>query len=57
MENFAFEVQLDVIGYDLNVSKQRVNNGPESKEIRQNVDFNINLLSLKLGLAYYIGAK
>jgi len=57
MENFAFEVQLDVIGYDLNVSKKRVNNGPESKEIRQNVDFNINLLSLKLGLAYYFGAK
>jgi len=57
MENFALEVQLNVIGYDLKVSEKSVNDGPESKEIRQNVDFNINLLSLQMGLAYYFGAK
>ena len=57
MENFALEVQLNVLGYDLKVSEKSVNDGPESKEIRQNVDFNINLLSLQMGLAYYFGAK
>jgi len=58
MENFAFEVQLNnVLGYKLNVAKSNTNNGPESKQVRQNVDFNINLLSLELGLAYYFGAN
>ncbi|WP_321369630.1 hypothetical protein [uncultured Draconibacterium sp.] len=57
MENFAFEVQLNnVLGYQLNVAKSSTNDGPESKQVRQNVDFNINLLSLELGLAYYFGA-
>ncbi|MDX8337931.1 hypothetical protein SLH46_01975 [Draconibacterium sp. IB214405] len=57
MENFAFEVQLNnVLGYELNVAKSSTNEGPESKQVRQNVDFNINLLSLELGLAYYFGA-
>ncbi len=58
MENFAFEVQLNnVLGYKLNVAKSNTNDGPESKQVRQNVDFNINLLSLELGLAYYFGAN
>lgn len=58
MENFAFEVQLNnVLGYKLNVTKSNTNDGPESKQVRQNVDFNINLLSLELGLAYYFGAN
>ena len=58
MENFAFEVQLNnVLGYKLNVAKSSTNDGPESKQIRQNVDFNINLFSLELGLAYYFGAS
>ena len=57
MENFALEVQLNVLGYDLKVAEKSTNNGPKSKEVRQNVDFNINLLSLQLGLAYYFGAK
>ncbi|WP_372649027.1 hypothetical protein [Draconibacterium sp.] len=57
MENFAFEVQLNnVLGYQLNVARSSVNDGPESKQVRQNVDFRINLLSLDLGLAYYFGA-
>ena len=57
MENFAFEVQLDVLGYNLEVIKKTVNGIEESSEVRNNVDFNINLLSLDLGLAYYFGAK
>jgi hypothetical protein len=57
MENFAFEVQLkNVLGYEIKVAKSSTNDGPESKQMRQNVDFNINLLSLELGLAYYFGA-
>ncbi|WP_075349156.1 hypothetical protein [Algoriphagus marinus] len=57
MENFAFEIQLNVVGYELQVRDQKVNDGVKSREIRQNVDFNIDLLSLNLGLAYYFGSK
>ncbi|NPD48204.1 hypothetical protein [Lentimicrobium sp. S6] len=57
MENFAFEIQLNVLGYNLKVSESSINDGPSSREIRQNVDFNINILSLELGLAYYIGSN
>ena len=57
MESFAFEVQLDVLGYELKVSDKTQNKEENSKEIRQNVDFNIDLLSLQLGLAYYLGSK
>ena len=41
MENFAFEIQLNVLGYELQVRDQKVNDGVESREIRQNVDFKI----------------
>ena len=57
MENFAFEVQLNVLGYELNVTEKTTNNIDESRKVRQNVDFKINILSLDLGLAYYFGAK
>lgn len=53
MENFAFEVQLDLLGYDLRVTEKKVNDESPSREVRQNVDFNIDILSLQLGLAYY----
>ncbi|WP_456459115.1 hypothetical protein [Reichenbachiella sp.] len=55
MENFAFEVQLNLLGYELNVKEKKVDHIEDAREIRQNVDFNINLLSLELGLAYYFG--
>jgi hypothetical protein len=55
MENFAFEVQLDVLGYELQVKNKEINGIEQSKEVRHNVDFNIDILSLKLGLAYYFG--
>lgn len=57
MENFAFEIQLNVLGYQLQVSENSKNDGSPSREVRQNVDFKINLLSMDLGLAYYIGSK
>lgn len=57
MENFALEVQLNVLGYELNVTEKTTNDIDESSKVRQNVDFNINILSLDLGLAYYFGAK
>lgn len=57
MEAFAFEIQLDVLGYELNVSKIEEGGSPDSKRVKQTVDFNINLLSMDIGLAYYIGAK
>jgi hypothetical protein len=57
MENFAFEVQLNVLGYELNASDKTVNGTDESRVVRQNVDFNIDLLSLDLGLAYYFGGR
>ncbi len=57
MESFAFEVQLNVLGYELTVRDKQVDENEPSQEVRQNVDFNIDLLSLQLGLAYYIGSK
>lgn len=58
IENFAFEIQLNnLIGYELNVSNKTTNQTEESKVTTHNVNFNIDLLSLNLGLAYYFGAK
>jgi hypothetical protein len=56
MENFAFEVQLDVLGYELQVRNREINGVEQSRDVRNNVDFNIDILSLNLGLAYYFGA-
>ena len=56
IENFAFEVQLDVLGYELNVKNRKINDIEESRIVTNNVDFNINILTMKLGLAYYFGA-
>ena len=53
MENFALEVQLDVLGYELNIENKTKNEVDESHDVRHNVDFKMNLLSLKVGLAYY----
>lgn len=54
MENFALEVQLDVLGYELNVENKVKNDLERSRDVRQNVDFKLNILSVKVGLAYYI---
>jgi hypothetical protein len=58
IENFSFEIQLNnLIGYELQISKKYTNETEESKVTTHNVNFNIDLLSLNLGLAYYFGAK
>ena len=58
IENFAFEVQLNnLIGYELQISNKDTNAIEESKVTTPNVNFNINLLSLNLGLAYYFRSK
>jgi hypothetical protein len=58
IENFAFEIQLNnLIGYELQVSNKTTNETEESKVTTHNVNFNIDLLSLNLGLAYYFGTK
>jgi len=57
MESFAFELQLDVLGYELQVKDKSVDGGEPSKDIRQNVDFKIDVLSLQFGLAYNFGSK
>ena len=58
IENFAFEVQLNnLIGYELQVSNKTSDAAEESKVTTHNVNFNIDLLSLNLGLAYYFGSK
>jgi len=58
IENFAFEIQLNnLIGYELQVSNKTTNESEESKVTTHNVNFNIDLLSLNLGLAYYFGSK
>ena len=58
IENFAFEVQLqNLIGYTYRQWKSTVNDTEESTRRTHNVNFNINLLSLQLGLSYYFGTK
>ena len=58
IENFAFEVQLqNLIGYELQVSNKNIDDIEDSKVTTNNVNFNIDLLSLNLGLAYYFRTK
>lgn len=57
IESFAFEVQLNLIGYDLSVTQKTVNDNPKAREVNQKIDANINILSLQLGVAYYFGSK
>jgi hypothetical protein len=54
IENFAFEIQLqNLIGYELQISNKNIDDVEDSKVTTNNVNFNIDLLSLNLGLAYY----
>ena len=54
MQNFSFEVQLNIAGYELSVKEVERNETDISKDTRNNVNFNIDLLSLNLGIAYFI---
>lgn len=57
LESFAFEIQLDVLGYEYERSKTTDNEGNEFTSDSHNVNFTLDLLSLNFGLAYYFGAK
>lgn len=54
MEKFALELQLDVIGYELNIENKTKNNAIKSKDIRHNVDFKLDVFTVKVGLTYYL---
>lgn len=54
IENFAFEVQLNnLLGYELRKKTSIKDETEESSTVTNNVNFRIDLLSLRLGLAYY----
>jgi len=53
MENFAFEIQLNVLGYNVEITDTTIDGHEKSKDVRHNVNFNIDILTLDLGLAYY----
>ena len=57
LESFAFEIQLDVLGYEYEKSTSIDNEGNEFTTDSHNVNFTLDLLSLNFGLAYYFGAK
>jgi len=57
IENFAFEIQLDVLGYEYKKVKTTDHTGAITETNTNNVDFQLNLLSLNFGLAYYFGSK
>jgi len=57
IESFAFEVQLDILGYRFEKSISKDQDGNETSYQTHNVNFTLNLLSLNFGLAYYFGAK
>ena len=54
VENFAFEIQLsNLLGYEYTRRTTSIDDLEESVKRTNNVNFSINLLSLRLGLAYY----
>lgn len=57
MEAFAFEIQLNVVGYKLDISDSEINGEEQSRVVNQKLNMDIDLLTLDLGLAYYFGAN
>jgi hypothetical protein len=58
IENFAFEVQLNnLLGYEYARKNTTTDEIEESTTVTNNVNFRIELLSLRLGLAYYFNKK
>lgn len=57
MENFAFEVQLNVLEYRLKVSDTTIDGEEQTRVVQNKLGLNIDLLSLNLGLAYNFGRK
>jgi len=56
MENFAFEVQLNILGYQISITDTDTKGLEPGREVDQNLNFKIDLLTLELGLAYYFVA-
>ena len=57
LENFCFEIQLDVLGYRYERETKSDETGEETTTYSHNVDFTLNLLTLNFGIAYYFGGK
>ncbi len=58
VENFAFEIQLNnLLGYEYARKNTTTDDIEESVTVTNNVNFRIDLLSLRLGLAYYFNKK
>jgi len=57
MENFSLEIGVDVIGY--NYSKSTITDDDRDPQIDEihSIDFKLSIISLGLGLTYYIGTK
>ena len=53
IENFALEAGVNLVGYRLNVENSTDGDGLESRTVEHDVSFQLNLLSLNIGLAYY----
>lgn len=57
IENFCFEIQLDVLGYKYEKVTTTDETGENIETITNNVDFTLNLLTIDFGLAYYFRTK
>ncbi len=57
VQNFALEAGINIIGYRLNIENIEDGQGLETRRVEHDVSFKLNLLSLNLGLAYFIGTK
>jgi hypothetical protein len=57
LENFCFEIQLDVLGYKYEKVTTTDDTGEDITTVSHNVDLTLNLLTLNFGLAYYFGTK
>lgn len=53
VENFAFEVGINVLGYELRRIETVSDDIETAIETKHNVNLKLNLLSLNIGLAYY----
>ncbi|WNJ19445.1 hypothetical protein [Pontibacter sp. G13] len=53
VEKFAFEISIDLIGVTLSVEESERDEEESGRRVQSDIDFQINLLSLDFGLAYY----
>lgn len=53
MENFAFEIQLDIVSYKASITNSEIDGAEQTRDVRQNVHLSLDLFTMDLGLAYY----